>query len=139
MTLIWEKHYPNGKLPSQTRKGSLWWKDILKLLDCFKSFSKVQVQNGKSCLFWSDNWSQQPLQLQYPELFSFAKNKVAPVAEFFSAQVPEDLFLLPLSTEAYQQLQTLNSIREQLTLTEFDDTWTPSWGKRQLQEHTDIS
>jgi hypothetical protein len=73
--LVWEKHYSNGKLPSNIKNGSFWWRDILKLLDQFKSFSSVQVQNGKTCLFWLDTWIQQPLELDYPELFSFAINK----------------------------------------------------------------
>lgn len=48
VSLIWEKHYSNGKLSNNTRKGSFWWRDILKLLEVFKSFSIVQVQNGNA-------------------------------------------------------------------------------------------
>jgi hypothetical protein len=29
---IWEKYYKNSKLPDHIKKGSFWWKDILKLL-----------------------------------------------------------------------------------------------------------
>jgi hypothetical protein len=25
--LLWEKYYPNGKLPNQTMNGSFWWRD----------------------------------------------------------------------------------------------------------------
>ena len=73
--MVWEMHYPNGKFPCNAKKGSFWWKDILKLLETFKSLSKVNVQNGQTCLFWQDNWMQQPLKSDYPELYSFAKNK----------------------------------------------------------------
>ena len=48
VTMVWEKHYPNGKLPGNTKKGSFWWRDILKLLETFKSLSK-----GK-CAEWSN-------------------------------------------------------------------------------------
>lgn len=72
VSLIWEKHYANGKLPSHIKKGSFWWKDVLKLLDPFKTFSSVNVENGQTCLFWQDTWIQQSLNLQYPELHSFA-------------------------------------------------------------------
>lgn len=51
VTTVWEKHYPNGKLPGNTKKGLFWWKDILKLVEVFKSLSQVQVQNGQTCLF----------------------------------------------------------------------------------------
>lgn len=79
VSLIWEKHYANGKLPSHIKKGSFWWRDVLKLLDPFKSFSTVIVQNSQTCLFWQDTWVQQPLHLQYPELYSFAQNKLISV------------------------------------------------------------
>lgn len=92
VSLVWEKFYPNGKLPNHTKKGSFWWRDILKLLDCFKSFSLVQIQNGQSCQFWSDRWNQQPWKLQYPELFSFAKNKAISVSNFYSQQHIQNAF-----------------------------------------------
>jgi hypothetical protein len=34
--LIWEKHYKNGKLPNNIRKGSFWWRDYIKLLSRLK-------------------------------------------------------------------------------------------------------
>jgi len=50
VNLIWEIYYQNGKLPTDTGKGSFWWKDCLKLLDKFKGMAKVTVSDGKSCL-----------------------------------------------------------------------------------------
>ena len=54
VSLVWEKHYSNGKLPNHIKKGSFWWRDVLKLLEPFKAFSVVHIQNGQSCLFWTD-------------------------------------------------------------------------------------
>jgi hypothetical protein len=51
--LVWEKHYQNGKLPSHTKKGSLWWRDNLKLLDSFKGMETVHLL---TCYFWTDLW-----------------------------------------------------------------------------------
>jgi len=79
-------------------KGSFWWKDILNLLDTFESLSKVDVQNSQTCLFWQDNWMQQPLKLDYPELYSFAKNRWISVHTVYHQQSIHDLFNLPLST-----------------------------------------
>lgn len=56
VSLVWEKHYSNGKLPNHVKKGSFSWRDILKLLGSYKSFSVAQVQNGQTCMFWSDKW-----------------------------------------------------------------------------------
>jgi hypothetical protein len=39
LQLVWGKYYINGKLPIHIKKGSFWWKDVLKLLDSFKGFS----------------------------------------------------------------------------------------------------
>ena len=52
--LIWEKYYSNGRLPNHVKKGSFWWKDVLKLLDKFKSMASVSVTDGASCLLWND-------------------------------------------------------------------------------------
>jgi hypothetical protein len=52
--LVWEKRYANGRLPNHVKKGSFWWRDILKLLDKFKGMASVSVYNGVSCLFWED-------------------------------------------------------------------------------------
>jgi hypothetical protein len=43
ISLVWEKHYSNGKLPNYIKKGSFWWRDILKLLEPFKSFSVIHI------------------------------------------------------------------------------------------------
>lgn len=32
VAMVWEKYYPNGKLPNHTKKGSFWWRQNLKLL-----------------------------------------------------------------------------------------------------------
>jgi hypothetical protein len=75
VSLVWEKHYPNGKLPNHIKKDSFWWRDVLKLLNCYKDFSLVEVKNDQSCLLWSNNWNTQPLQTQIPKLCSFAKKE----------------------------------------------------------------
>jgi hypothetical protein len=102
--LVWEKHYSNGKLPSHTKKGSFWWRDILKLLDKFKGLASVQASDGASCLFWDDCWVGQPLKLSFPELFSFAKKPSISLRSVIYT-TPSNLFNLPLSVEAYAQFQ----------------------------------
>lgn len=61
VSTIWEKHYKNGKLPGQVKKGSFWWRDVLKLLSKFKDMAVIQIKNGQTCLFWKDKWVNQPL------------------------------------------------------------------------------
>ena len=48
VSVIWESYYDSDNLPTQARKGSFWWIDILKLLDKFMGMAKVSINNGKS-------------------------------------------------------------------------------------------
>jgi hypothetical protein len=128
VALIWEKHYSNGRLPNHIKKGLFWWRDILKLLDWYKLFSSVTVRRGETCRFWLDKWSQEPLQLQYPQLFSFTRNKNISVQEFCSQTPIQDLFSLPVSTEAFQQMTILQSFLDHFLLLEQDDIWKTNWG-----------
>ena len=52
--LVWEKHCSNGTLPGTRKKGSFWWRDILKLLDSSKGLAMVHINDGISYLFWED-------------------------------------------------------------------------------------
>lgn len=54
--LVWEKHYKNGKLPNHIKRGSFWWRDVLKLLDKFKGMAAVTLEDRSSCFLWSDLW-----------------------------------------------------------------------------------
>jgi hypothetical protein len=47
--LIWESYYEAGSLPSMAKKGSFWWRDILKLLDKFKGMAMVCINSAISC------------------------------------------------------------------------------------------
>jgi hypothetical protein len=107
VALVWEYYYENGCLPSSTKKGSFWWRDILKLLDKFKGIAMVNVNNAKSCYLWSDLWNNRVPMLTYPELFSFAKSKSTILAEAVTMDNLLELFNLPLSQQAFQQLNQL--------------------------------
>ena len=48
------------------KKGSFWWRYILKLLDSFKGMSMVNFQDGASCLFWEDLWLHKVPKHSYP-------------------------------------------------------------------------
>jgi len=48
---------------------------LLKILPNFKEMAVIQVRNRKSC-FWLDNWINEIIALNSPELFSYEKNKL---------------------------------------------------------------
>jgi hypothetical protein len=68
------------------------------------------------------------MDLQYPQLFSFARNRDISVQNFFSQNAPHDLFSLLVSAEAFQQLQMIQSFTEHYPLLDQDDVWTSDWG-----------
>jgi hypothetical protein len=114
--IIWEKYYANGKLPSTTKRGSFWWRDNLKNLQKFKDLAILHIQNGESCLFWQDKWMDQSPKDRYLELYSFAKNRGISVAKASQQQDMTQLLHLPLSEIAYDQMQMLAQITNQLQL-----------------------
>ena len=88
--LIWENYYNDGSLPGQRKRGSFWCRDILKLLVSFKGLAMVNVLDGASCLFWDDLWNNRVPKFQYPELYSFVKNKDIPFKAVMEAQNPAE-------------------------------------------------
>jgi len=70
----------------------------------------VSAGDGTTCLLWDDCWIGQPLRLSFPELFSFAKKPKCFVNHATSVNDPANLFNLPLSVEAFDQLQIFCSI-----------------------------
>ena len=128
VNLIWEKYYSNDKLPNHTKKGSFWWRDNLKLLQKFKSLTTVKTEDGKTCLFWMDTWQQQPLADSVPELYSFAKNKAISIQKALQYEDFSDMFHLPLSQTALNQLLQVQNDASSIVLTESKDKWGFIWG-----------
>ena len=66
--------------------GSFWWRDVCKLMDKFREFTCVQVNQGDTVLFWDDNWqldnSMVPLKQRFARLFSFAIDSWARVKDY---------------------------------------------------------
>ena len=107
MHLVWEKHYTNGRLSSHVKKGSFWWRDILKLLDKYKGMASVSVADGASCFLWDDCWHGQPLKLTFPELYSFVKKPNMFLKSAASVSTASNLFNLPLTVEAFDQFRQI--------------------------------
>ncbi|TVU04883.1 hypothetical protein EJB05_48023, partial [Eragrostis curvula] len=104
---IWTRYYQN-KVPHAAREmGSFWWKDILRLYAQYKEIAKCQIGMGDTVLFWGDQWSEQIMASKYPQLFPFAKNRNISVKAVMENEELNNLFHLPLTAQAYQELQHL--------------------------------
>jgi hypothetical protein len=130
VNLVWEKYYSNGKLPSHIKKGSFWWRNILKLLDQFKGMAPISVQSGPTCLFWDDLWFGQVPRLAFPELYSFTKKPNLTLAGAKSQNFIEN-FNLPLSEEAFDQFILLEGAVQNFQPSEAKDVWSYIWGRRE--------
>lgn len=126
--LLWEQYYSNGQLPGFRKRGSFWWRDIVKLLDTFKGIARPMVQYGCTIQFWNDLWDGRIYAHNYPELLSFALNKNITLHQVKLSNSLHALFSLPLSIEAYVQYQEMEAHIQQLDLTEKNDGWTYIWG-----------
>lgn len=91
-------------------------------------FLNPQVENGESILFWHDNWVNQALAVAAPELLSFAKNKMISIQKAFDHVDFADLFQLPLSQAAFQQMQGIQQLIEDRPLSDSYDKWSYIWG-----------
>ena len=74
--LVWNSYYTGANFTIQNRRrGSFWWKDVLKLLNSFKDMTSVTVGDGSTCLFWPDTWHGDSFSAQWPHLFSYTKEE----------------------------------------------------------------
>jgi hypothetical protein len=65
----------------------------------------------------------QPLKLTFPELFSFAKKPAISLKSAISVDSVSDLFHLPLTEEAFGQFQQLESLFQNLHMTDATNVW----------------
>jgi hypothetical protein len=70
--------------------------------------------------------------LQFPELYSFAKNKSISLSKARGTVTFHDLFSLPVSIEAYNQLQDFQVELSEILLNDENDRWTYIWGNNQF-------
>jgi len=127
--LIWNKYY-STKVPHVAREsGSFWWKDVLRLNIIFRGVVRCELGNGSSICFWDDLWTDSVLAQTYPRLASFARNRGASVLEIMEAVDLDSLFLLPLSQQAFEELETLQAQLQDIPYDEDAvDRWIPVWG-----------
>lgn len=84
-----------------------------------------------TALFWSDNWTSDLLMIKFPRIHSFGIDKLALVKDILDMDDPIDVFRLPLSTQAFEELHEYNHLINQTRSTrnaDVNDLWSYSWG-----------
>jgi hypothetical protein len=131
VNLIWETYYSNGHMPGEQQVGSFWWRANLALIDQYKAIARCNVGDGKSALFWKDLWHFNILKIKFPLLFTFVINPQASVHQVINAEYIEDMFHLPLTTQAHEEFLHMEAICLEVKHSEFldmTDTWSYIWG-----------
>jgi hypothetical protein len=122
--LAWEFYYTSASPPARLRDVSFWWRDCLKTLPTYKNLAICTFVQGNSILLWEDSWSDTPLKLKWPHLFSFAKNGSISIKEALASPHIPDLFHLPISEEALVQLNLFQVMLQDLMPHADNDSWT---------------
>jgi hypothetical protein len=91
--LAWEAYYSTALPSANTREVSFWWRDCLKCVHAFCSMLDI--------------WRQTLLATHFPHLFSFSKDTEISVAATLELDPLHNHFHLPLSVEAFTQLEEL--------------------------------
>jgi hypothetical protein len=128
--LIWHTHYRNGQIPhASSERGSFWWKDILRLADHFRGIATPRAGDGTTFLLWKDIWNGHLLCQDFPRLFTFVRDQNISLAKYLQNQDVFDNFHTPLSTEAFNELQSFNDLIQAATENlQGKDVWTYIWG-----------
>ena len=129
--LIWESYYSNGHLPGGNMVGSFWWKSNLALIDQYKAIARCNIGDGKSALFLDDCWHDFVLKHKFDHLHSFARDTAINVHQVIHTEYLQDLFHLPLTTQAHEEFLELENISFMLKTSEhldLRDTWSYIWG-----------
>jgi hypothetical protein len=130
--LVWHSYYNNSIPHAMKLCGSFWWRDVIKLADNFRDVSSVIPGSGDSIMFWTDKWeiagSSQPLCHRFPRLFSYALDEKLSASQVYGAKDKTHLFHLPLSTQAYGELCTLQQLMQNNPLSGELDKWKYLWG-----------
>jgi hypothetical protein len=126
VSLVWNTYY-HERVPHATELcGSFWWKDVAKFMDSFVAVSQIKLGVGDSVLLWNDfcNHTNATLAQKFQRLFSFAKDPLISVKEDRDVAELTDLFNLPLSAQAFQELSELQQILQNHSAEEARDCWT---------------
>ena len=82
---------------------------------------------GDNVLLWKDLWLEEVLSDTHPRAFSYVRNKDCLVKDFVTINSLDEAFILPLSTQALEELQDMQNFVTHITLDNSQnakDIWT---------------
>jgi hypothetical protein len=96
-------------------------------MDSYMQVASVLPKKGDTFMFSLDKWlfngSTEILAERYPKLHSYAMDNKLTAAAVFSCEQMTDLFQLPLSVQAFEELKVLVDDMRRNPLFVSNDTW----------------
>jgi hypothetical protein len=107
--LIWDAYYDNGNdAPHLVKeKGSFWWKDLMRLSTTYRGIARCTPVVGDTVSLWNDLLLDSIFSIKFANLFEFSKNKSISLASARSQDNLIDLFRIPMTRDAFNELQVL--------------------------------
>jgi hypothetical protein len=100
----------------------------MKLSDKYRMVMEVNIKDGDTAMFWADKWNGLYPQDAFPRLFSFSIYHTLYVKEVLLLPDISSLFHTPLSQQAQQELNSLQSWIVGITLVPYEsDSWSTIW------------
>ena len=82
---------------------------------------------------WKDLWLEEIISNTHPRAFSYVRNEDCSVKDFLTINSLDEAFFLPLSTQALEEVQHMQSLVTHITLDNSQNTkdvWTYPWRGR---------
>jgi hypothetical protein len=103
-------------------------------MEKFKELTICNIGSGKSICLWNDKWGDEEIvESTYPHLHSFAKDPSNNVSKALNEANINNLFHLPLSHIAHQELQELRTELVDATTGNLVDSWNFEWAVKQIK------
>ena len=101
----------------------------MQVSDIYRGITKAEVAAGDTVLFWKDKWKNEVFQDRFPSAFSFATDPDMSVRQLLSSDRLSEVFHIPLSHEARQEVTDLQADTMGVSITEDKDSWSCVWGR----------
>jgi hypothetical protein len=97
-------------------------------MEKFKEMTTCKIGTGKTICIWTDKWGEEEnAESAYSHLHSFAKDPNISVDKVLTEANIYNLFHLPLSHIAHQELQELSSELADATTCNLVESWNFQW------------
>lgn len=92
----------------------------------FKEAANCHISQGNTILLWSHKWNDIPCIEVFPKFHSFATNDAISIKRIVFYSDLGELFHIPLSLQAYNQFEKLQTLLQHVQLSENKHIWSYS-------------